>query len=75
MSSISSLSSLTQDQFLKLLTAELRNQDPTNPISSQDLVTQMSQVSTVSGIAQLNAFTPAELTNLLAWLESLKTAQ
>jgi flagellar basal-body rod modification protein FlgD len=55
MSSISNLTTLTQNQFLQLLTTEFQNQDPTNPLSNQDLITQLSQVSTVSGIAQLNA--------------------
>lgn len=49
------LTTLSQDQFLQLLSAQLKNQDPLNPVSDRDLVTQLSQVSTVSGIAQLNA--------------------
>lgn len=46
--------SLNQQQFLQLLTAQLQNQDPLNPISSQDFTTQLAQLSTVSGIQQLN---------------------
>ena len=46
---------LNQQQFLQLLTAQLQNQDPLNPISSQDFTTQLAQLSTVSGIQQLNS--------------------
>jgi len=45
---------LNQQQFLQLLTAQLQNQDPLNPLSSQDFTTQLAQLSTVSGIQQLN---------------------
>jgi flagellar basal-body rod modification protein FlgD len=45
---------LSQQQFLQLLTAQLQNQDPLNPLSSQDFTAQLAQLSTVSGIQQLN---------------------
>lgn len=45
---------VNQQQFLQLLTAQLKNQDPMNPISSQDFTSQLAQLSTVSGIQQLN---------------------
>ncbi len=45
---------LNQQQFLQLLTAQLQNQDPLNPLSSQDFTAQLAQLSTVSGIQQLN---------------------
>src|SRR5579884_4230565 len=45
---------LNQQQFLQLLTAQLQNQDPLNPLSSQDFTTQLAQLSTVSGLQQLN---------------------
>lgn len=45
---------INQQQFLQLLTAQLQNQDPLNPLSSQDFTTQLAQLSSVSGIQQLN---------------------
>ena len=48
-----------QDRFLKLLVAQLNNQDPMNPMDNAQLTSQTAQISTVSGIEQLN-------TNLLA---------
>lgn len=44
-----------QDRFLKLLVAQLNNQDPLNPMDNAQMTTQMTQISTVSGIEQLNA--------------------
>jgi len=45
---------LTQTDFLKLLTAQLKNQDPTKPVDNDQLVSQLAQLSTVDGIATLN---------------------
>jgi flagellar basal-body rod modification protein FlgD len=45
--------SLTQSDFLKLLTTQLTHQDPTNPTDSNAFLNQMAQFSTVSGIQNL----------------------
>ncbi|WP_374353766.1 flagellar hook assembly protein FlgD [Chitinimonas sp.] len=45
----------TQDRFLKLLITQLKNQDPMNPTDSAQTTSQMAQISTVSGIENLNA--------------------
>lgn len=42
-----------QDRFLKLLVAQLNNQDPMNPMDNAQMTSQMAQISTVSGINQL----------------------
>mgnify|MGYP006167785537 CR=1 FL=1 len=44
----------SQDRFLKLLVAQLNNQDPLNPMDNAQMTTQMAQINTVSGIQQLN---------------------
>ncbi|TAM85047.1 MAG: flagellar hook assembly protein FlgD [Candidimonas sp.] len=44
-----------QNQFLTLLTTQLQNQDPLNPMDNSEVTSQMAQLSTVSGITQLNA--------------------
>jgi flagellar basal-body rod modification protein FlgD len=46
---------LGQEDFLKLMTAQLSNQDPFQPQSNDQMIAQMAQFSTVSGITQLNA--------------------
>jgi flagellar basal-body rod modification protein FlgD len=43
-----------QDRFLKLLVAQLNNQDPMNPMDNAQMTSQMAQINTVSGINQLN---------------------
>lgn len=43
-----------QDRFLKLLVAQLNNQDPMNPLDNAQMTSQIAQINTVSGIAQLN---------------------
>lgn len=44
----------SQDRFLKLLVAQLNNQDPMNPMDNAQMTSQMAQINTVSGIQQLN---------------------
>ncbi len=43
-----------QDRFLKLLVAQLNNQDPLNPMDNAQMTSQMAQINTVTGINQLN---------------------
>jgi flagellar basal-body rod modification protein FlgD len=44
-----------QNRFLTLLTAQLKNQDPTSPLDSAQMTSQLAQISTVDGIERLNA--------------------
>jgi len=44
-----------QNRFLTLLTAQLKNQDPTAPMDSAQMTSQLAQISTVDGIERLNA--------------------
>lgn len=54
----------TQDRFLKLLVAQMKNQDPLNPMDNAQVTTQMAQIQTVNGVEKLNstlqAFTQAQ---------------
>lgn len=43
-----------QTRFLKLLTTQLQNQDPMNPMENAELTSQLAQLSTVEGIQKLN---------------------
>ena len=45
---------LGQKDFLKLMTAQMQNQDPFSPMENADFVAQMAQFSTVTGIDQVN---------------------
>ena len=42
------------DRFLKLLVAQMKNQDPLNPLDNAQVTSQMAQISTVSGLENLN---------------------
>jgi len=45
---------LGKEDFLKLLVAQMQNQDPTNPVDNKDLILQMSQFSTLEATQNLN---------------------
>lgn len=74
-SSTTSASSANQaaaeDRFLKLLVAQLSNQDPMNPMDNAQMTSQMAQISTVSSIEQTNK----ALAGLAAQLASMQTLQ
>jgi flagellar basal-body rod modification protein FlgD len=46
---------LNQSDFLKLMTTQLNNQDPTQPSDSSQMLAQMAQLSTVSGIQSMQS--------------------
>ena len=45
---------LGQEDFLKLMTTQLQNQDPFAPMDNGDFIAQMAQFSTVTGITEIN---------------------
>ena len=45
---------LTEGDFLTLLTTQLKNQNPLNPQSPSDLAAELAQFSTASGVQTLN---------------------
>lgn len=48
-----SASLLDQSQFLELMTTQLKNQNPLDPMKNGEFLSQMAQFSTVSGIQDL----------------------
>ena len=46
---------LDQNSFLKLMTTQLKTQDPFNPVDNTQMVAQMAQFSSVAGISEMNA--------------------
>jgi flagellar basal-body rod modification protein FlgD len=66
-----STASTTEDRFLKLLTTQLKNQDPLNPLDNAQMTSQLAQISTVSGIEKLNT----TLQTLLAGSQDSQTTQ
>src|SRR6267378_1465223 len=49
-----SATTLGGTNFLTLMLAQLKNQDPTSPVDSNTFLTQLAQLSEVQGITQLN---------------------
>ena len=75
-SSSSSTSSATsgndlQNTFLQLLIAQMKNQDPTSPMDSSQMTSQLAQINTVTGIGQLNT----SLASLAAQLTTNQSTQ
>jgi flagellar basal-body rod modification protein FlgD len=52
-SSNDALRGLDMDQFLKLMIAELQNQDPLNPMENSEMLQQISQIRTVGATDKL----------------------
>src|SRR3979409_940276 len=49
-----SATTLGGTNFLTLMLAQLKHQDPTSPVDSNTFLTQLAQLSQVQGITQLN---------------------
>ena len=45
---------LDQNAFLKLMTTQLKTQDPFDPVDNAQMVAQMAQFSSVAGISEMN---------------------
>ena len=62
---------LDQADFLQLMTAQLKNQDPTKPLDGQQFMAQLAQFSTLNGIIEMKA----SLDTLAQSLQSMNTLQ
>jgi len=62
-----------QNQFMTLLTTQMKNQDPLNPMDNAQVTSQLAQLSTVTGINQVNASINAMNSNFQA-SQSLQAA-
>lgn len=73
-SSSSTSTSATADmenRFLTLLMAQIKNQDPLNPLDNAQVTTQLAQLNTVNGIEKLNS----TLSQLLAGYNESQSMQ
>jgi flagellar basal-body rod modification protein FlgD len=44
----------SEDRFLKMLVAQMQNQDPLNPLDNAEVTSQMAQINTVTSLEKLN---------------------
>jgi len=70
-STTQSVGDLNQDVFLKLLLAELQNQDPMNPLEGKDFIAQLATLSQVEQTRKTNE----SLDLLLQYQSSINNAQ
>ena len=56
---------------MKLLVAQLNNQDPMNPVDNAQMTSQIAQINTVSGIQQVND----TLTSMAAQMTAMQVMQ
>ena len=72
-----STNQLGQSDFLRLMTAQLAQQDPFNPVDNQQMVAQMAQFSSLAGVTETNT-TLQQISEQLkaqtALLQDIKTA-
>lgn len=61
-------SSLDQNDFMKLMLQQLKSQDPFKPTDNTEFISQMAQLTSVSGISEMNE-------NLAGLTQSLYSAQ
>jgi flagellar basal-body rod modification protein FlgD len=54
---------LTTADFMQMLVAELENQDPTQPMSNEDLLTQLSTMSQLQSTQDLDSALQSNTTN------------
>lgn len=68
---------LGQTDFLRLMTTQLKQQDPFSPVDNQAMIAQMAQFSSVAGISDMNVALKAisaQMTTQTALLTDIKAA-
>lgn len=63
---------LDQNDFLRLMTTQLRVQDPLSPVNNEQMVAQMAQFSSVAGISEMNSSLKAITQQISAQTELLQ---
>jgi flagellar basal-body rod modification protein FlgD len=62
---------LGQDEFMTMLLAQLKNQDPLNPMDGKDFAAQLAQFSSLQQLSNLNT----TMSSLPTYLKSFSNAQ
>jgi flagellar basal-body rod modification protein FlgD len=61
------------DSFMKMLVAQMKNQDPTNPMDNNQLTAQLAQFNTAAGVEKLNS-SVANVQAMMTQLGSMSAA-
>lgn len=69
------MDSLGQGDFLKLLTVQMQQQDPFEPVDNKDMLAQMAQFSALAGSAETNAQLEMIAKKLDQLIDTTKSAQ
>ena len=64
---------MDQSDFLTLMTAQMKNQDPFDPVDNKEMLAQMAQFSSLAGINDVNS-TLQQISTKLDALASAKSA-
>jgi flagellar basal-body rod modification protein FlgD len=67
--------SMGKDDFVKLLVAELKNQDPLNPMDGKETAAQMAQFSTVEQLMTLNTAIEKQGTDISKTTEAIQSLE
>ena len=68
-------SAMGRDEFLKLLVAQLKNQDPMNPMDGKDMAAQLAQFSTVEQLISMNKSMEAAKDSAAATADAIKALE
>lgn len=66
---------LDQSDFIRLLTTQMKTQDPTDPVDNKDTIAQMAQFSSLAGLDKVNATLGQISAQLAEVLAAQKAAQ
>ncbi|MDB4917284.1 MAG: flagellar hook capping protein [Gemmatimonadetes bacterium] len=67
-------SALGKDEFLKLLVAQMKNQDPLNPQGGDQMAAQLAQFSSLEQLQNINASLDTQKTDNSTIIDSIQTS-
>ena len=67
-------SSLGKDEFLKLLVAQMKNQDPMNPQGGDQMAAQLAQFSSLEQLQNINAALTTQQASTGTMIDSIQTS-